>query len=99
MNVILSEECIKQLKIIEILKNKGNKNYGMLYHQIALCVKAIESVDCIDDIPFELRYHQKNSKQIGHLGKPLEKCLPLLHDTWSEPTTVCIESFAIMWIV
>lgn len=75
MNVILSEECIKQLKIIEILKNKGNKNYGMLYHQIALCVKAIESVDCIDDIPFELRYHQKNSKQIGHLGHPLEKCL------------------------
>lgn len=75
MNVIISEECAKQLKIIEILMNLGNENYRKLYERIALCVKALESVDCIDDIPFELRFHEENSDKIGHLGRGLEKCL------------------------
>ena len=35
----------------------------------------MESVDCIDDIPFELRFHKGNPDKIGHLGDPLEKCL------------------------
>lgn len=75
MNVIISDECLKQLNVIEYLKNKENKDYEKLYMRIALCVKALESVDCIDDIPFELRFHKGNSNQKGHLKKPLENCL------------------------
>lgn len=75
MNVIISKECAKQIEVIKILKNKGNENYKRLYERIALCVKALESVNCIDDIPFELRFHKANPDKIGHLGEPLEKCL------------------------
>ncbi len=75
VNVIISDECLKQLNVIEYLKNKENKDYEKLYMRIALCVKALESVDCIDDIPFELRFHKGNSNQKGHLKKTLENCL------------------------
>ena len=72
---LFSKEFQRQLDIVRIMADKGNIDFLALYNRIGLCVKALESVDCIDDIPFELRYHQKNSKQIGHLGHPLEKCL------------------------
>lgn len=75
MNVIISKECAKQLEVIEFLKNQGNENFRKLYERIALCVKALESVKCIEDIPFQLRFHSGNPNQIGHLGKPLQKCL------------------------
>lgn len=95
MEVIFSKEFQRQLDIVRLVIDKGNIDFYALYNCIGLCVKALESVNCIDD----LRFHEGNQDKIGHLGKPLEKCLALLHDTWSEPTTVCIESFAIMWFV
>lgn len=75
MNVVISKECAKQIRIIRYLKNKGNSDFEKLYTRIGLCIKALESVNCIDDIPFELRFHEGNQDKIGYLGDPLEKCL------------------------
>lgn len=75
MDVVISTECAKQIRIIRYLKNKGNSDFEKLYTRIGLCIKALESINCIDDFPFELRFHKGNLNQVGHLGTPLEKCL------------------------
>lgn len=75
MEVIFSKDFQRQLKIIRRLAKKRNIDFLALYKRIGLCVKALESVDCIDDIPFELRFHKGNPDKIGHLGRGLEKCL------------------------
>lgn len=75
MEVIFSKEFQRQLEIVRKIADKGNIDFWVLYNRIGLCVKALESVDCIDDIPFELRFHKGNPDKIGHLGDPLENCL------------------------
>lgn len=75
MEVIFSNEFQRQLDIVRLVADKGNIDFYALYNRIGLCVKALELVDCIDDIPFELRFHKSNQDKIGHLGDPLEKCL------------------------
>lgn len=75
MEVIFSKEFQRQLEIVRKIADKGNIDFWVLYNRIGLCVKALESVDCIDDIPFELRFHKGNPDKIGHLGRGLEKCL------------------------
>lgn len=75
MEVIFSKEFQRQLEIVRKIADKKNIDFLALYNRIGLCVKALESVNCIDDIPFELRFHKGNSNQKGHLTKPLENCL------------------------
>ena len=70
MYVVISTECAKQIRIIRYLKNKGNSDFEKLYTRIGLCIKALESINCIDDFPLELRFHEGNQDKIGHLGKP-----------------------------
>lgn len=96
MNVVISTECAKQIKIIRNLKNKRNRDYEKLYMRIALCVKALESVDCIDDVPFELRFHEGNSDKIGHLGRGLENCLAVDLDGTTRFLTFEIKGNAIV---
>ena len=75
MEVIFSKEFQRQLEIVRGLAEKGNIDFLALYQRIGLCVKALGTVNSIDDIPFELRFHKGNLNQVGHLGTPLEKCL------------------------
>ncbi len=52
MEVLFSDDVEIQLKIINELANKGNRDFIALRHRVALCIKALSEVDKVDNLPF-----------------------------------------------
>lgn len=56
MDIILSKDCIKQLKILEKLMRKNN-DFENLYSRISLIFKSFENSDNIDGVQLGIRDH------------------------------------------
>jgi len=77
MDIIFSDDFLKQLDIIKTASENGNIDFQVLYARIGVAIKSLSTISSIDDIPFKLRYHDGNNEKIGHLGYPLDDCLSL----------------------
>lgn len=75
MEIIFSDDFVKQFKAIELLKENGNIAFAQMYNNLSLCVKALSQVNSVDELPFFRRSHIGNPNNPGYLGFPLDKCL------------------------
>lgn len=65
MDIVLTEECQKQIRIIQELA-ECNKDFAALYTRIALYVKALQKANNIDELEFGTNDRHINNRLSGN---------------------------------
>ena len=51
MDIVFSDDFLKQLEIIETASDNGNIDFKVLYARIGVAIKSLSEISSIDDIP------------------------------------------------
>lgn len=67
MDIVLTEECQKQIRIIQELA-ECNKDFAALFYRIALYLKSLKQVKNIDELKLGINDRHKNNRLSGDMS-------------------------------